>query len=242
MHYSRNERFYWNHNEKLLDNKNYLSLLADIDRIKNRHDLNLKKLLEELFFLSKKMKKVLEHGNGMKNNYFVSIYVFLKNGNKNSKTNLDETVLKLCSDTQIISYAKGEIEIERIREKSDLSYCMLNKELENCCYLNNNLPIEVLYKDSQLDKIDWGGLSLDQKEREKFWPLKYKSICTMPICHCIPEKRKGKIKVNLNGFLSISCNKTYGFVCKEEIALIAGLAREMSSMFDIAKNINLENV
>ncbi len=205
-------------------------IFSQINKLKRNKNTTKKDISDQLIRVSNRLKSIFE--KRLNKTYSVSIKVILKE--KNIPISENSEIITLIRDEE--SYfdrrdnsRNGNKHI--IKENTCFNEILKNIESPNKSYFfSNNLVNSTNYSNSSVK--DYGSVppDIDDKDKNKYWTLPYKSEIVVPIS---PILFKSDERKNLFfGYLCVDCNEIDGFHKRYDVHNLLGLADGMSDLLE----------
>ena len=205
-------------------------IFSQINKIKRNSETTKKDISDQLIRVSNRLKSIFE--KRLNKTYSVSIKVILKEPNVPITENSE--IITLIRDEE--SYYERRDNASNgnkhtIKENTCFSQILKNIEYPNkSFFFSNDLVSSSNYCNSS--EKDYGAMpkNVDNKKKEEYWTLPYKSEIVVPIS---PISYNSNARKNhFFGYLCVDCNEKDAFHKKYDVHNLLGLADGISDLLE----------
>jgi len=227
--------------DELIKSYNYygetLILLKDsfsyVHKIRRQDNINNEQVIKALVSVSNKLKHIFE--KRFDYTYSVSVKLLPKDNNDVSE---NVEVVTICRDEDSYLRRKNCNSVtHKIFENTCFNEILYNIDMvDKSFYFNNNLPVDKYYKNSSFKHYGKLPESATDSDRQRLWPLPYKSEIVVPIA---PTLHSGNSRAKyFFGYLCVDCNEENAFHKKYDVGMIQGVADGLSDLLKLYKTQN----
>lgn len=205
-------------------------IFSQINKIKRSPDTTKKDISNQLIRVSNRLKSIFE--KRLNKNYSVSIKVILKD--EDLPINDSSEVTTLIRDEE--SYFErrdnaGNGNKHLIKENTCFKEILKNIEYPNkSFFFSNNLVNLENYCNSSVKDYGVMPKNIEDKKRDEYWTLPYKSEIVVPISPI--SYTSNERKNHFYGYLCVDCNETDGFHKKYDVHNLLGIADGVSDLLE----------